>query len=605
VSGARVPLRHSLVARLLITSVLIAIAAIAATAWLATRTATRAINQEQGRSLAEDKGVYDLLVEYAAAHRDWTGVPAPVDARAAELGRRITLLTKDRTVIADSAEGRPLPADRASATVDPLDLDLGLTGGHERIDARIIGPFLVPPAERTRLWKQASDELSCLRKHGADGSIQQLPSGWSVVALTTPDPGGRIVQCRGEAGDATYDKALRTLGRTAARCLDLPDGLTVEVSPGYSAALGTTEPGVRKTEAFRTAEALFKSGNAAGAERIHDCVDKSRRTMLQPYVAPPALLFITDPGTGADRTRFTLSSTNIVRIATTTGAVLLATIVVTVLVGRRLVRPLRALTEAADQQTPAPVTTRDEIGRLARALNDSAARRDRAETLRRAIVSDVAHELRTPLTNIRSWLEAAQDNLAPTDAELLDLLHDETVLLQHIIDDLGDLAAADAGTLRVHPEPTHLRDVLTQVVDSHLAPAQAAGVRLTTEIHGDPVVTVDGVRLRQIVGNLVSNGIRYTPRGGTVTVGARDTTITVRDTGVGIAAADLPRVFDRFWRADESRSRATGGRGLGLAIAHELAEAHDATLEVQSEPGRGTVFTLRLPPAAGPAGPPR
>ncbi len=323
------------------------------------------------------------------------------------------------------------------------------------------------------------------------------------------------------------------------------------------------------------------------------------------------------------------------RTALVTGGVRLATIVVTVLAGRRLVRPLRALTVAADLHTPAAMpagspapgaagraardsardsarksardsarksardfardSARDEIGHLARALHESGVRRDRAEAQRRAMVSDVAHELRTPLTNIRSWLEAAQDDLAPTDAQLLGLLHEEALLLQHIIDDLGDLAAADAGTLRVHPEPAYLRDVLTQVVESHRGTAHAAGVTLMTEVRGDPVLSADPVRLRQLVGNLVSNAVRHTPPGGTVTVSAHDTTITVRDTGAGIAPEHLPRIFDRFWRADGSRSRATGGSGLGLAIARKLAEAHRGSIEVESTPGHGTLFTVRLP----------
>jgi two-component system sensor histidine kinase BaeS len=289
----------------------------------------------------------------------------------------------------------------------------------------------------------------------------------------------------------------------------------------------------------------------------------------------------------------------VIRIVAVTGAILLVTVIATVIAGRRLVRPLRALTSAADGNVPAAVSTRDEIGRLARALNDSAERRDRAESHHRALVSDVAHELRTPLTNIRSWLEAAQDDLAPTDAQLLELLHEEAVLLQHIIDDLGDLAAADAGTLRINPEPTYLRDVLTHLVDSHRGSALAAGVRLELEIMGDPVAPADQVRLRQMVGNLISNAIRYTAPGGSVTVGANGTTITVRDTGIGIAPADLPKIFDRFWRADESRSRASGGSGLGLAIARQLTEAHGGTIEVESKPARGTLFTIRLPSLDG------
>jgi two-component system sensor histidine kinase BaeS len=133
------------------------------------------------------------------------------------------------------------------------------------------------------------------------------------------------------------------------------------------------------------------------------------------------------------------------------------------------------------------------------------------------------------------------------------------------------------------------------VVDSHRGGAYAAGVRLELDIAGDPVVPADQVRLRQVIGNMVSNAVRYTAPGGSVTVGANGATITVRDTGSGIAQADLPKIFDRFWRADESRSRTTGGSGLGLAIARQLTEAHGGTIEVASELGRGTLFTIRLP----------
>ncbi|WP_250034420.1 sensor histidine kinase [Paractinoplanes maris] len=596
-SAARVPLRHSLVTRLLVTSVLIAVAAIAATAWLATRTATRAITQEQGRSLTEEKGVYDLLVGYAAMHGDWSGATTLIDARAAKLGRRITLMTQDRTVIADSGGGPSLRTARPSALIDPLNLDLGLVGGDERIDPRAAGPFRVPAAERPLLQRAAADVLSCVRKTGAQGTVEQLPSGRPTVRLSSaaPEAAGCLYRLN-DLRTASEAKALRTLSRSTTRCLTMPSTFEVLVAPDFSFVLGKT--GVaeeRVSEQVTPMLALFEPTNVAGAVRVRGCVEKSRRAMLQEYVAPPALLFVTDPRLGADETRFTLSRENTTRIATTTGAVLLVTIVVTVLVGRRLVRPLRALTEAADRQTPAPVSGHDEIGRLARALNDSAERREQAETQRRAMVSDVAHELRTPLTNIRSWLEAAQDDLAPTDAQLLSLLHEEAVLLQHIIDDLSDLSAADAGTLRVHPSPTPLPDLLTQVVDSHRAAAETAGVRLTIAVEGDPVVTADPVRLRQLIGNLVSNAIRYTPSGGTVTVEAHDTTVTVRDTGVGIAPGHLPKIFDRFWRADESRSRATGGSGLGLPIARKLAEAHGGTLTAQSTPGAGTVFTLHLP----------
>ncbi|BEL02908.1 HAMP domain-containing sensor histidine kinase [Actinoplanes sichuanensis] len=577
--------RHSLVTRLLATSVLIAVAAIGATAWLAIRTANRAISQEQGRSLTDDKGVYDMLVAYAAEHPDWAAAPELIRERAAKLGRRITLMTEDRQVIIDSGPGPSLAAARPSAVVDPLNLDLGLTGGTERIDSRAVGPYLVPAGERKELMAYAVKTKSCLDELGVSGRVVDTPSGRPSVVLTVPDTEGALVRCSAgldQAVTRTEEKALRALGTMTSACLGGVDGGTVMVSPQFSAYVVSWKEAADRTVVpivpdYRTKE----KGQIA---RIRSCLEKSRRTQLQPYVAPPALLFVTDPDTGADETTFTLSEENTVRIVTTTGLVLVATIVVTVLAGRRLVRPLRALAEAADRQAPVVVSGRDEIAHLARALNASAEQR-------RAMVNDVAHELRTPLTNIRSWLEAAQDDLAPTDAQLVDLLHEESVQLQHLIDDLGDLAAVDAGTLRVHPEPIRVRDVIEQVVEAHRG---TAAVRLTTSVEGDPVVEADPVRLRQVVGNLVANAIRYTPSGGSVTVTAVGSTISVRDTGIGISEEDLPRVFDRFWRADESRSRATGGSGLGLAITRKLVEAHGGTIDVRSSLGRGTVFTVRL-----------
>lgn len=584
---SRVPLRHSLVTRLLVTSVLIAVAAIATTAWLATQTATRAIRQEQGRSLTGDKGVYDMLIGYAATHPDWSGAGELIDARAAELGRRITLMTEDRQVIVESGGGPSLQAARPSARVDPLDLDLGLTGGTSRIDARAVGPFALPPAERTLYRKWASDELDCLESSGVDGTIVTGPSGRSEVRLTGTDTVGIAAVCRGKRADLvspTEEKALRALAQLTARCLDLPADRRLRIRADMQMYVLPAD----RDLAVVPAEPLGNPPRAAS------CLEKSRRLQLQPYVAPPVLLFVTDPDTGGDFTTFTLSRDNTMRIVGVTAGVLIATIVVTVVVGRRLVRPLRALTDAVGGHSAVRTGGRDEIGRLADALNDSVVRRELAENQRRAMVSDVAHELRTPLTNIRGWLEAAQDDLAPTDGQLLMLLHEEAVQLQHIIDDLGDLAAGDAGTLRVSVVESDVCDLLGQVVESHQGTAQTAGVRLTLDAPGGLMIGADPVRFRQIVGNLVSNAIRHTPPGGSVSVRADRATITVRDTGVGISAGDLPRIFDRFWRADRSRSRATGGSGLGLAITRKLVEAHGWRIDVASTPGLGTIFTVHL-----------
>jgi two-component system sensor histidine kinase BaeS len=389
---------------------------------------------------------------------------------------------------------------------------------------------------------------------------------------------------------ATERKGLAQLQKLTMACLHQTDPDAVLILPDFTVIPGSLSRDL--------------SANTAWTKRAEACVLRSRQEQLRAYVAGPALLFVTDLTQGAAQPVFALSHATVVRIGIAIGAVLLITVLVTILVGRRLVRPLRALTEAArrpvDSQARVPVTTRDEIGYLATALNELAARREQTEALRKSMVSDVAHELRTPLTNIRSWLEAAQDGLAELDPQLLTLLLEEALLLQHIIDDLRDLAAADAGDLRLHRSPVDVDDLLEQVAEAHRGAAETAGVRLSCQL--EPLtVSLDGNRLRQLVGNLVANAVRHTPPGGTVTIRsallAGELTITVADTGTGIAPADLPKVFDRFWRADDSRARSTGGSGLGLAIARKLAEAHDGTVTAASTPGAGSVFTVRLPAA--------
>jgi two-component system sensor histidine kinase BaeS len=336
---------------------------------------------------------------------------------------------------------------------------------------------------------------------------------------------------------------------------------------------------------------------------VLSCVRTARREQLTPYVAPPALLFVTDPGSTTVQPSFSLTRENLLRIGLGTAVVLAAATAVTVAVGLRLARPLRRLAEAArrpiDQQHPVAVTTKDEIGSLASALNDLSDRRDRLEEQRRAMVGDVAHELRTPLANMRSWLDAAQDQVVPAGPQLLALLSEETFLLQRIVDDLRDLAAADAGTLRLHCDYVYVNDVLTGVAQAHQGAAAAAGIQLSTDFRADPQMSVDPVRIRQIVGNLVSNAFRHSDSGHPVVIRTRMETgalaIDVIDEGTGIEPGALGQVFDRFWRADSSRSRVTGGSGLGLAIARELTSAHDGTISVVSELGVGSTFTVRLP----------
>ncbi|WP_199512750.1 sensor histidine kinase [Nucisporomicrobium flavum] len=584
----RVPLHRSLTFRLLAASLTIAVAAVLATAWLASQATSQTIRQQIGRSLSDDKSVYDELLGYAATHRDWSGVRPLVASRAAQLNRRITLLTESRQVIADSGTGPSLVTARPSATVDPLSVDLRLTGRTDRIDPRVVGPFRLTAADQGALREELGRSLRCLTDYGSDGQIVTGPYGRPKVVVTQlgKPPNGCELVPRATRTEQRPLAALRTL---IAACAGEKDLEQVWLAPDLT--ISVVDPSTSLAVPDRTARAAA-------------CVDKARRTQLEPWVAPPALLFVTDPADPSAQPAFPLSRDNLLRTGTATAVVLMLAVLLTVVVGRRLTRPLRALTEAARHPTGhprVPVGGRDEIGYLAAALNELAERRENSERLRQAMVSDVAHELRNPLTNIRTWLEAVGDGLATVDGPLLALLHDETAQLQHIVDDLRDLAAADAGTLRMHPDSFYLNDAVSQVVDAHLPNATAAGVRLSVDHDGDPEVVADPVRLRQLVGNLLANAIRHSHRGGTVTVrtgtGGGRVTIAVADTGTGIAPEDLPRLFDRFWRADESRSRTTGGSGLGLSIARQIAAAHDGSITVASELGVGSTFTVTLPGA--------
>jgi two-component system sensor histidine kinase BaeS len=203
------------------------------------------------------------------------------------------------------------------------------------------------------------------------------------------------------------------------------------------------------------------------------------------------------------------------------------------------------------------------------------------------------------LANVRGYLEAAEDGVVPLDAALVRSLLEEASLLERLVTDLQMLAQADAGMLRIYPEDCDATDVTAQVVASHRAAADAAGVALSASTPSSLPIHADPHRVRQALGNLVANALRFTPSGGSVVVSVeqsgRQVVWTVSDTGPGIAPEHLPHLFDRFYRADPSRSRSTGGSGLGLAIVRHLVEAHGGQVEVASEVGRGSTFVIRLP----------
>lgn len=603
---ARAAWRHSLFARLVATSVLISVGSIVAATWLAVTSTTTAIQQAQGRVLTDDATIYDALLDYAATHHDWAAAATLLRELTARTGRQLTLTDRNRTPLLHSGTApSDLPAT-ASAVVDPLQTDPQLKpGGADRIDQRAVGPYALTAEERAFTSRYAQRERDCVRSAGFDPPpLAVLPTGRVIVgwAAGSPIRSAALAGCDIRPTDAviveTDRKALQALRPLVAQCLH---------QHGFTAEL-TVFPDFSWVQASH--DRLVDSATA------ETCIGAARREQLRPYVAPPALLFLTDPG-GRSTSSFRLSRDNVERIAGLTAVVLAVTVAVTVLLAARLVRPLRALTAAAanhrtDRVAAVEVRGRNEIGVLAAAFNDLSQRRQRADEQRRAVVRDVAHELRTPVTNIRGWLEAVEDGIADlySDPALASALLHETLQLQHIIEDLRDLAAGDAGELRLRPEAVPVGALLDQVATAHESEAEGAGVTLRTRVAGSPVLAADPVRLRQALGNLVANAVRHTPTGGTVTLRGRvagdELLLEVEDTGTGIAPADLPYLFDRFWRADSSRSRDTGGSGLGLAIVRQIVQLHGGRVDVTSTPGVGSRFVLSLPirsrdTTAGPA----
>ncbi|MGK3944138.1 HAMP domain-containing sensor histidine kinase [Streptomyces caeruleatus] len=600
--STRIPLHKRLLVRLLITSGLIAVCSVAATAWLAVATTTQALREEQGQALADDMDVLAELSGYAATHPDWSEAARTMKELSARTGRRIALTTSDRRIIADSAPpGTSLPPS-AAASVDPLHIDTYSERGAQvpGIDPRAVGPYRLTGAERRKVAALADQRRLCFSQHGVEADLRHTPSGRTV--LVDPDSGATPALVPDACADGrlntptpTEERATRALRALARNCL-----VEAGLDAGYTALLSSGPDGVDVRDLMPG-----KLGDKE-ARLAQPCLDRARRAQLDPYVAPVAELFL---GTGdTPAVLFDMSPANKAKVVGTASLVLAVTVAATALVATRLVRPLRALTAAA-QQPPelhvrVPVTTRDETGILAVAFNDLTERRERLEAQRKAMVSDIAHELRSPLTNIRGWLEVTRDGVVDPDPVLLASLHDEALVLQRVIDDLQDLADADAGTLRLHREPVRCDELLQQVAAAHRVAADAARVELRADADGDIWLDADPVRMRQALGNLVSNALRHTPPGGRVTLSARrdgdDIALEVADTGTGIAPGDLAHVFERFWRAEKSRSRRTGGSGLGLPIVRHLVAAHGGTVAARSEPGTGSVFTLRLPGGPGP-----
>ncbi len=278
----------------------------------------------------------------------------------------------------------------------------------------------------------------------------------------------------------------------------------------------------------------------------------------------------------------------------------------TFFLSRRISAPVKALALAAGRLGRGDLSERvnfkgkGEMGELAQAFNSMASDLERDKELQRNMIADIAHELRTPLTNIRGYLEAIRDGVVNPDADTIRSLEEEAALLSRLVNDLQELSLAEAGELRLNRQMEDVTNVIRQTVATKQNQAAAKGILMSTDLPDKlPLVNIDAQRVSQVLRNLLENAITHTEKGGSIVIAAEKQDnwikVSVTDTGEGIPAQDMPYIFERFYRVDKSRSRATGGTGLGLTIARRLVEAHGGTIEAQSDLGKGSRFTFTIP----------
>jgi len=411
-------------------------------------------------------------------------------------------------------------------------------------------------------------------------------------------------------------------GDTAGRPVLIPDlAALLEAVPDYliitarDGSLLFASPDARaltfqQVEQLRLVAAAPPSGRTSGALRLEPDGPNLHY----------ALRYVTDAGpqfgailAGANLRTAELSAE---QLLSTIALILPLGLVTALLVGswiaRRALAPVdRIITEVREitdgrslHRRLAEPMVKDELGRLTETLNQMVTRLERSFAALRRFTADASHELKTPLTVLRAGVERAitMPNLPSEALAALEETLQEINRMTELVEALLMLARADEGTAPLHRETVDLRAIVEETGETGELLAAEAGVNMEVATPADPVIVpVDASRIRQLILNLLTNAVKYTPAGGSVRLllGPSNgrVTLTVADSGVGIAPGDLPHIFDRFWRADSARTR-TGersGTGLGLAICKWIAEAHGGTIDVQSRPGRGTTFTVTLP----------
>ncbi|WP_379134550.1 sensor histidine kinase [Paenibacillus sp. sgz500958] len=288
------------------------------------------------------------------------------------------------------------------------------------------------------------------------------------------------------------------------------------------------------------------------------------------------------------------------------GAFLLA-LGITWVIAQLLSRPLLQMQKATrkiaagELETRLDISSRDEIGSLAGAINDLAVDLQRYRDTRQELFSNISHELRTPITYLEGYSKVVKEHMYETEEEkdrYLDIIYQEAVRLQHLVDDVFDLAKMEEGRISLHLEWISLTELAEQAVDKVGLKAREKGLNLSLTQSGTPVpIHADGKRMEQVVLNVLENALRYTEKGSIqlqLLFDSRSAAVIVEDTGIGIPEDELPYIFERFYRVEKSRSRQFGGTGLGLSIVKKLVELQGGTIEITSKTGAGTRVELRF-----------
>ncbi|RKR91337.1 two-component system sensor histidine kinase BaeS [Micromonospora pisi] len=575
----------------------VALSATCATAWLTLRQAREQLAASASASQEQVDMISSELKAYGSRQGTWEGVADLVIRLHQDTGQRIHL-ESDLGVLVDTDTvrdpGRAFrPLGPLTAVVNPRPtLSLGGTESDPAgITVKAIGSY-----------RSGVLFAACLTRRGLD-----VVSSGGALGVPTFEPGPDIGKgdleslddCRASAAEAgrnvntDIDRTTRCVTSDGA---DNPDGGPPQpVLPGRAPV---AKPGADFTDP------RLRNGVSPTATPVSEaaiaCLTQVFNLQINDVAPQPVRLYL---GAQSDPGAVLTTGPVLAGVAGVAGIAVLCT----ALLSHRVIRPIGRLTAAAqrlgrgDLSGRVPVSGRDELAKLGRSFNQMADSLQRGEERQRRLVADVAHELRSPLANLRGYLEALKDGVIKPDPELFASLHEEAVLQQRIVDDLQELALAEAGTLAYHRVHVDLAELLETCQTAHRALAEAAGV--TLRVVAEPVVVhADPDRLRQVVGNLITNALRATAAGGNLTLHASragaGALIRVSDDGCGIAPDALAHVFDRFWRADSARGRGTGGSGLGLAITRQIVTDHGGTITVASELGVGTTFSIVLPAVA-------